>query len=238
MYLVTGVRNTQAAFGLGTKVGNEEILTQNVFPRLYKMPPHHVARFTNDKSGRGKVPAPGHEGKPAEERVWHQYEHYHTGFLLRSQYSNPIVEIFRRQFTEALDRYPVGKASTVNVKDFCRTLVTETAMRALLGPSMFELNPDFLDTFWEFDRNIFMLTLGPPRWLWPGPYKAQDRYLAMIDKYASSAFRKFDWDGPSKDTPWEPHFGARVCREIVWWLRDGGFTDETVAGAVGMMIFA
>jgi hypothetical protein len=78
----------------------------------------------------------------------------------------------------------------------CRREVAKCAMSTLLSPNIFELNPNFLETFWKFDDNVFMLTLGFPKWLNPGPYKAQDMYLSMIEKYVHAAWKNFDWNGP------------------------------------------
>lgn len=211
---------------------------QNVLPVLYRMPKKDVQRFANDKSGRGRVPAPGTESTPKDQRYWSAYEHVHTEYLARTQHLKPIIEAFRRQFSQTLEKYPIGEWTTLGVIDLCRREVAECAMSTLLGPTVFELNPGFLDAFWEFDDIVFTLTLGFPEWLHPRPYRVHDRYLAMIGKYLDSAWANFDWDGPSAEAHWEPHFGARVCREIAKWLKESGFPDKSVAGALGTLLFA
>lgn len=237
-HLLTGVNNMQTMFGRGNKVGNEDIFVERVFPVLYKMPKEHVKRFANDHSGRGIVPAPGSENVPSEQRYWHSYEHVHTQYLARTAYLKPVIEVFRSIFSNVLDQYPIGESKTISVIKFCKNQVAESAMKTLLGPTIFELNPGFLDVFWDFDDNVFMLTLGLPRWLYSKPYKAHDRYLSMIGKYAKSARAKFDWDGPEREAPWEPQFGARVCREITKWLTDAEFLDQSISGALGTLLFA
>ncbi|ORY02755.1 putative cytochrome P450 [Clohesyomyces aquaticus] len=238
-YLITGPQNMQTLFGRGNRVGNEDIFVHNVFPVLYKMPKEHVQRFADDKSGRGKVPAPGFEKVPQEKRFWASYEHVHTEYLARTAYLKPVIEVFRGIFSDVLEHnFKVGESNTISVIGFCKHEVTESAMKTLLGPTIFELNPTFLDAFWEFDDNVFMLTLGFPKWLYSRPYKAHDRYLGMIENYAKSAKAKFDWDGPQRDSPWEPHFGARVCREIAKWFTEADFLDQSVSGALGALLFA
>ncbi|KAH8651348.1 putative cytochrome P450 [Xylariales sp. PMI_506] len=239
VYLISGVSNIQTLFGRGNKVGSEDIFIQKVLPRLYKMPPHHVARFANDKSGRGKNPASGYEQVPTEDRYWHQYEHVHTEYLFRTQHMKPVIEVFEKDLSDTLGRFPLGKSSTFSVIEFCKTEITEVSMRTLLGPKIFKLNPGFLEAFWDFDDNVFMYTLGFPKWLYSRPAKVYDTYLSMIQKYVNSAFEKFDWSDPdNRETPWEPHFGARVCREIAKWLKDGDFLDVSIAGALGALLFA
>lgn len=238
VYLLAGPRNIQAIFGRQNKLSTEDIMVQSVLPKLYRMTKDEVKRFADDKSGRGRVPAPGTESTPADKRYWHAFEHVHTEFLTRTQHLKPIVDSFCRQFSGALEKYPTDEWTTLSVRDLCRREITECAISTLFGPAIFELNPGFLDAFWDFDQNTFAITLGLPAWLNPRPYRIHDRYLAMIGKYVDAACDRFDWDGPSAESFWEPHFGARVCREIVKWLRDDGFQKEAVAGALGVLLFA
>jgi hypothetical protein len=238
VYLLAGPRNIQTIFGRSNKLGTEDIMVQNVLPKLFRMNKDEVKRFADDKTGRGRVPAPGTESTPAEQRYWLAFEHVHTEFLARTQHLKPIVESFCRQFSQALEKFPAGEWTTLSVRDLCRGEVTECAISTLFGPGIFELNPGFVDAFWEFDQNVFAITLGLPAWMNPRPYRIHDRYLAMIGKYVDAAWARFDWDGPNAEAFWEPHFGARVCREIAKWLRGAGFRKEAVAGALGVLLFA
>ncbi|KAE8548389.1 hypothetical protein TMatcc_010800 [Talaromyces marneffei ATCC 18224] len=238
VYLISGTKHIQSIFGRDNKVGSEEIFTQAVLPTLYKMPKSHVERFANDKSGRGHVPAPGTEGTPKEQRYWARYEQIHTEYLARTQHLKPIIQAYSNQLAHDLNKYPLEKWTTLGVVETCRREVTKCAMSTLLGPKVFELDPDFLDTFWEFDHNVFMLTLGFPKWLNPGPYNAQDKYLSTIERYVHAAWDNFDWNGPDAESSWEPHFGARVCREIAKWFKESGFPDVSISGALGTLLFA
>lgn len=238
VYLVSGPQNIQTLFGRSHKVGNEDIMVQNVFPVLYRMSAQEAKRFADDKSGRGRVPEPGADINPGDRRYWFTFEHVHTEYLARTQQLKPIIDSFRHQLSGVLEGYPVGEWTTLSVMEFCRCQVTECAIATLLGPKVFELNPGFLDAFWEFEENVFTLTLGFPKWLNPRPYKVHDRYLAMIGKYLNAAWASFEWDGPDAEAYWEPHFGARVCREIAKWLRQDAFQEKVAAGAIGSLLFA
>ena len=202
------------------------------------MPKQFISRFTNDRSGRGRKPAPGTEDLPETRRYWAAYEHIHSEYLARVQHLKPIMEVFRDQMSENLTRYPVNEWSSVSVIDFCRDQMTHCAMSTLLGPKVFELNTGFREAFWEFDDNVFMLTLGLPRWMNPAPYRVQDQFLSMVAKYVDAAWANFDWNGPDAEAYWEPHFGARVCRETAKWLRQEGFPDESIVGALATLVFA
>lgn len=216
------------------KIGNEGIMEQNVLPVLYRMSPEEVKHFANDKSGRMRS-SPSNLVVP-ERRYWSGFEHVHSDYLSRPIHFKPIIDNFCRHFSRALES--VGDQWTImDIMDFCKHQVTESAIAALFGPNLFKLNPEFLDAFWEFDKNVFSLTLGFPRWVNPRPYKAMERYHGMIEKYLAVAWRNFDWAGPDADTYWEPLFGARVCREVTKWFRDG-FRDRVAVGALGVLLFA
>lgn len=250
MYLVYGRQNIQAVFSraLAHKVGNESILVQSIFPVLYRMNKQEVGWFANDKTGRKATPrdaniAEGDGPSTLTRRYWLEYEHVHTDFLSREQHLQPLARIFARYVSQELEsRYGQGEGEW-SVMELCRRTLTGCAMRTLIGPRVFELQKttghDFLDAFWQFDDSVFQLTLGFPRWLNPGPYKAQDHFLAMMGKYVEDAWAKFDWNAhDSGELAWEPCFGARVSREICLWLRDAGFRKEVYPGALGTLLFA
>ncbi|KXX82197.1 Cholesterol 7-alpha-monooxygenase [Madurella mycetomatis] len=239
VFMVSGSENIQAIFSHLHKVGSEDLFEQNVFPVLYCMSKDEVGRFTGDKSGRGRQPAPGTEHVPVERRYWFGYHHVHSEYLGRTESLQPIAASYHRGLSLSLDeRYTVGEWTTVSIIEFCRYQVAECAIAALFGPGILELNPGLIDAFWEFDSNISALTLALPRWLSPKSYRAKDRYYGMIGKHVGAARASFDWGGKASEADWEPMFGARIIRELFKWFRDAGFHDEVAIGALGMLLFA
>ncbi|KAH8820156.1 putative cytochrome P450 [Xylogone sp. PMI_703] len=239
VYLVSGPRNIQTIFARGHRIVNEDVMLYNVFPALYRMPRKDLKRFADDKSGRGKIPAPGTENTPHDQRYWSAYEHVHSEYLARTQHLEPMIKHYYDQFSGILDQIPISDSwATLGVTALCRHEIADCTISTLLGPKVFALNPGFRDAFWDFDNNVFTITLGFPRWLDPRPYYVQDRFLAMMDKYLDAAWANFDWNGPDAEAAWEPHFGARVSREIVKWLRESGFHERTGAGALAALLFA
>ena len=156
----------------------------------------------------------------------------------------PVVARYQAAIEALLQQTPAGGDwAPLNVNSFFRREITECSITALLGPQIFELNGGsgeggFLDAFWRYDEVVFALTLGFPRWISPKPYRVQERYLGMIEKYLDHAWAGFDWNGSLSEASWEPNFGARVCREIAKWLKDAGFRDQVAAGALGTLVFA
>lgn len=248
MYLVYGRQNIEAIFsrGLAHKIGHESILTQKVFPILYRMNKEEVGWFTNDKTGFKAVPRESHEprsNKAPARRYWLEYHNVHNNFLARENHLLPLGRVFERYISQKFQQQYHEKQGEWSVRDLCRRIITGCAARTLLGPQVFELGKtseaDFIDAFWRLDDHVFQLILGFPRWFNPGAYKAQSNFLAKIAKYIDAAWDNFDWNAPgASDLAWEPCFGARICREICGWLRDAGFRDEVSAGALGTLLFA
>lgn len=194
VYLVGGEHNVHSAFERSHKLGNERVMVERAFPILYRMSKKDVQRFAKDKSGRGRLPAPGTETAPHDHRYWHAYEHVHSEYLSKGKHLKPIIEAYQQQLSRDLnERYPANKWVNVNIVDFCRYEVTKCAISTLFGPNIFETSPDIMDAFWDLDERIFLLTLGFPRWSYPAPYQDRDQFLAMIEKYLASATAGFDW---------------------------------------------
>lgn len=239
VYLVSGQKNVQALFGRSQNVNNDEFMLRSTLPLWYRMSKKDIQRFAADKSGRGRIALPGTKSTPKDQRYFFGYEHVHTEYLARAQYLNPLVEHYQRQISHTLDQYSVREWTTLSVMNFCRREVTKSAVHTLIGPKVFELNPDFLSLLWEIDDVVFSLAMGFPRWVYSRPYRVHDRYLATIKAYLDTAWAHFDWNGPSAAARWEPCFGAQVSREVVRWLKECGFNEpDTGAGAIGILLLA
>ncbi|KAF3018238.1 hypothetical protein E8E14_013243 [Neopestalotiopsis sp. 37M] len=197
-----------------------------------------VQRFADDQSGPGATPIAGAVLPSDGERYWAARHHVHHAFLGRPENFEPVVDAFAKQFSASLQTsYPLGEWRTVSVIDVCRHVVAESAIGALFGPDILRTNPSFLDAFWEFDTVFMKLILGLPAWMDPRPFRAHKRYLSMIDKHLDIVLNDFDWNAAT-EIEWEARFGARICRELVKWLRDAGFRREALSGALGALLFA
>jgi hypothetical protein len=95
-YLVSGQQNIQTTFAGSHRIGNENLFTDNAFPKLYRMSKEESHRFVEDKPGRSHVPAPGTEHIPAEHRYWLGYHHVHSEYL-GIQHLRPMAEYFRKR---------------------------------------------------------------------------------------------------------------------------------------------
>ncbi|KAL1860704.1 hypothetical protein Daus18300_009047 [Diaporthe australafricana] len=240
VYLLSGPQAVKAMFSreLVHKVTNQEQMTRYALPTLYKMNSQEVQRWEDDKSGVTKVPIRGTEDTPTRQRLWYMYEHIYSEYLGRPQYMKPLVKMFSRNLSRALEQYPTGEWTTVSVRKICRHEVTESAISALLGPDLIESSPDFVDRFWEFDKHVFALVLGLPKWINSKPAKAHDLCVNAVQKWLESASDNFDWDSPEAEEAWEPRFGGRAVRELVKWMKETEWRSEVIAATAGALIFA
>lgn len=240
VYLVAGPQGIRTMFGreMIHTVTNQEQMTRYALPTLYKMNRDEVKRWEDDKTGVSKAPIPGTESTPTRQRLWYTYEHIYTEYLGRSQYTKPLVDAFSLNLGQALERYTPGKWVAVNVEEFCRREVAESAVKALFGPGLMEISPDFIDRFWDFDSHVFKLVLGLPKWINAAPFQSHDRYVAAIKKWLDEAEAGFDWESPEATAEWEPRFGARAPRELIKWMRETGWRSEVIAATAGALVFA
>ncbi|RYP42015.1 hypothetical protein DL768_010408 [Monosporascus sp. mg162] len=237
VYLVCGPQNMQKFFGSSRKIGNEDLFLRTVMPKLYGMPKHELDRFAADKTGRSKIPVlgTGYSGP----RLWFTEHHIHNEYMSRSRYLNCLNQHYYRVFAKTLDKkQAIGTWSIVSLTDLCRNEMVQCAIETFVGTRIFELNPGFTDMFWQFDSVVFALALGLPTWMNPRPTKIRNRWNKMIQIYLDTGLGMFDWNGPAAEADWEPIFGARVCRELVKWLRESSFSMETVAGFLGTFLWA
>lgn len=241
VFLISGERNIRTVFAASHKIGNESLFVENVFPSLYRMPKQDVQKFADDRSGRSaQRPAPGTEDIPTERRYWVGYEHVHSDYLSRTQHVLPIARHYCQALSRTLDELAPkkGNQTTLSVIEFCKRHVTGTAISAMFGPRILEINPGLVDAFWGFDSNIFLLTLCFPRWIAPGAHRAQDRFFGMVSKYLEAGLKETGTsaDPSSLSQDWEPNFGGRVVREVAGWFQRNGFRKDVRASALGMLM--
>ncbi|KAH9893770.1 putative cytochrome P450 [Xylariomycetidae sp. FL2044] len=240
IYLVTGLQGIRTVFSRDFvhSITNQEQMTRFAFPTLYRMNAAEVKRWEQDKSGVAKVPIPGTEDIPARQRLWFNYEHIYAEYLGKPQYMRPLASRFFQDFGRTLERYPSNDWTSISIRDFCRREVAEAAVGVLFGPDLIRETPDFIDRLWNFDQNIPMLILGPPRWINSKPYRAHDHYVTAVERWIEGASLDFDWEGPGAEADWEPRFGGRAVRELYRWMKDTDWRQEVIAATLGALAFA
>ncbi|KAK3312027.1 cytochrome P450 [Apodospora peruviana] len=236
-YILRGQRNIQALFRPNPDIGSEGFMLL-AMKKLWDMSPSDSLKYEKDKSGRLKTPNPGTESVRESERYWAGTHHLYSEFLTKAHHANNLAAKFYSLFNERLDRHqPADEWATVRILDFLKCHMAESATVSLDGAKILDLNPDFMDLYWAFDKVAVLLAFGTPRWLIPKAYRLREKYYATLFRYWESAWKNFDWDGPLVEADWEENFGSRFARELARWLRGRGFTDQTAAGMYAVILF-
>ncbi|CDM29517.1 hypothetical protein DTO013E5_5153 [Penicillium roqueforti] len=228
-YIVTGTKNVQTVFS-SPNILDGNFLQLMLMERHWGMSKEEIAKFANDKSGRLKAPAPGTENTPAEKRFWRGHDHLYAEYLSNRTYADALADSFYSLFSQRLDEQSTTEWSTVNLFEMLKTSMAESAIISLFGSEIIDLNPGFIDCYWEFDEIAGTLVWGLPKFLQRRSVAIKDRLHTMTRKHIDSAWEHFDWNGPDAESKWEPHFGSRLSRETAKWLSEGGFSNQAAAG--------
>lgn len=189
-----------------------------------------INAFAKDTSGRLKTPAPGTEHMPEAKRLWLGHDRVYAEYLTKPKYSDALADSFQKLFSQRLDKQVTMEWTTVNLFKLLKITMAESAIISLFGSQIIDLNPGFLECYWEFDEIAGTLVWGLPNFMQRSSVKTKDRLHKMTRKHIDSAWKHFDWNGADADSVWEPHFGSRLSRETAKWLREGGFSDQATAG--------
>ncbi|KAI0015380.1 putative cytochrome P450 [Xylariomycetidae sp. FL0641] len=187
------------------------------------------------------LPTLYHMSARERRRLWYNYEHIYAEYLGRPRFLRPLVARFRGALARVLlDGFPGSSTrwAEVSVTEFCRRQVVEASVDVLFGPDLIGRSPDFVERFWAFDENVFKLVMGLPRWLDPRPSRTHDRYVAALELWLDHALDGFDWQSAEAEADWEPRFGCRAVREMVRWMKETEWRDETIAATMGALAFA
>lgn len=232
-FLISGPNYTQTLFrtSSGLTADSFSLLLIKI---LWDLSEGDSARWTADKSGRLRNPAPGSENMPNKDRLWAAWHHICAEYLTRGKPTNDIAAMYFRLFSEKLSRLPLGEWTELRVFDLLRRDMAESAAVSLSGRRIIEANPDYFDILQDFQASLLSIVYGLPRWLNTKAYKAKDRWLTMNREYMHMALKTFNWDGPEAKAVWEDTFGAPFGRELVRWSLDVGFDVQTIAGIFGV----
>lgn len=115
--------------------------------------------------------------------------------------------------------------------------MANAATATLAGKGMLKRWPNLIDMLWDLDEIAGSLVWGLPRWMNRSSCDKRDRFRDACGLYIKEVLEQgYDLEGEKAD--WEPVMGSSFQRELVRWMRDAGFSWETVGGAIMVtMIF-
>ena len=227
--ILKGARNLNSTPGLNL-----------VLQTFFGLPKHVVPFYEADNSGISPAPIAG-TNVPPHHRI------NHLRFSAAQKYLyGPHLEGMTKRFVEKLGSLIVEdeaiKSDWTEIPDltnFLQKMIFRAATTSLCGPHLLQLNPTFIDDFWEYIRDIPVLYKGFPRWLNPKAHRARDRCLAAIKKWHIYAWEHTDRSQDDDNISWEQYFGARIMRTRYTYARKMDATsDESRAAEDLAMIFA
>ncbi|EMD85896.1 hypothetical protein COCC4DRAFT_146681 [Bipolaris maydis ATCC 48331] len=228
-YIVIGPKNVQKVFG-SPHILDGNFLQLVLMEKHWGMTKDEIQKFAGDTSGRLKTPAPGTESIREDQRFWLGHDRLYAEYLTQQNYSDALAQSFQTLFSQRLEEHATTEWVTVELFQLLKSAMAESAIISLFGSKIIELNPGFIDCYWEFDEIAGTLVWGLPNFMQRSSVAIRDRLHKMTRKHIDSAWDQFDWSGPDADSAWEPHFGSRLSRETAKWLRERGFSNQAAAG--------
>ncbi|RDW68095.1 hypothetical protein BP6252_09491 [Coleophoma cylindrospora] len=231
-YFVTGSKNAAAVVRHSGKLSADELFVYAT-TKVAAGTEADMQMFRNDKSGRGEKPA---VPVPEDQRIWHPHHRLHSDYLTTGRSVEVMTAKFCEFFQAKLARFPADEWEVINLFEFLKKHMLESATASMSGTELLASNPDFTERFWRFDRSIFTLLFGGPRLLNRSSYQARDYYHQAAQKYLEEK-KDFDFNDAAVDVDWEPTFGSRFTRESTKF-NIKHFERGTQAGMLVGAIFA
>ncbi|KAI8262806.1 Cholesterol 7-alpha-monooxygenase [Colletotrichum sp. SAR11_239] len=231
VYLVSGSQNVQRLFrnSAGSTQLSSDKFVLMVTEKVHGVDQQDAKRWASDKTGRLKIPAPGTEDTPEDQRIWSGMHHIFTEHLSRAEPTAKLAQNFTAFFGEKLGKQPLNEWKEVCLFQFLKKDMAEAAIMTLAGRRLIDKYPEFVDAMWEYDKVAMKLMYGLPTWMNPGPRKAQKKALDMMEAFLQDAWDTFDWDGMEAAADWEPTFGSRLQREHAKFWKERKFSMKSRA---------
>lgn len=183
---------------------------------LLDAPASVIPFYAADDSGMGSTPRKGSLTKQGDRIHFHQARA--TQKFLAGQHLGPLADRYSktlaRNLHSALDEVDSdGWLEHPDLYSFLQQNVSRTAIETLMGSKILDLDPNLVENFWKFDRNVPLFLRCLPRWMIPGAYAARDRLRASIKRWHAYANEHYDCNKTNKEDPeWDPYFGSKLVR--------------------------
>ncbi|KAI1258712.1 cytochrome P450 [Xylariaceae sp. FL1019] len=231
-YVLHRQENVRALFR-GSSQCTSIPLVQFALGNAFGLPAAALRTVSSDDSGGGPVP---HPDSNVEARNRFEYRDHHSfGPLLEGTGLVSLVERFQKCISDVLGDWAeeIGDEGR-ECDDLMRVLgdkSTAAIVDALCGTYLRELNPTFLDDFWEFDRCLQTYLQGIPWFLAPRAYAARTRVLNAVKKWQAHAREHYTPAAETKDGD-DPYWGTSFFRKRHdTFLEMDGFDYDAIASA-------
>lgn len=237
LYLVSGGSNVSAIFRASF---TSEPWLIRILQHSAGYTKKDLDKFIEDRSGVATQPRNGSDADNSPEtRIWHAMHRMFNESLISADPVKVMSHQFQSFFAHQLAKFPHNKwVENLQIYRFMRQDMTSAATSAVVGRRILEVNPEFVDAFWDYEEVVEGLAFGLPSWINRRGVRARDRIRAMCTKWYEIADREFDWDEVTNaNQDWEPVFGAPISRRLAQWSKSFDFSAESVGAAYCLFLF-
>lgn len=195
---------------------------------------HERALATYRADNSGAFPQP-FVGSNVSER--NRMDHFtHQGF--KKAFTGPALVPTARRFMKDLVRRFESLALSnewtemPDLLDFFRNVHGAALLQAVFGPSLLEINPNFIEETWKFDDSIPWLARMIPSFINPEPDRVRQRVRDQLKKWYKYAREHFTKDCIDEDGDGDPYWGSELIRyQQKMYLQADNYDDDAVASA-------
>ncbi|CAN8104712.1 unnamed protein product [Discula destructiva] len=212
-YVVRGPENVKALFKSSWACTSIPFV-KFALGHAFGLPAKALSLYDRDDSGSGHAP---HPDSTVDARNRIDYRVYQSLLrFLEGKGLVPFWDRFAQNITQQMFQLHERMGSDWEHHDDLMKVVGDEAticiVNALCGPHLLRLNPNFLQDYWCFDRNLQTYLQGKPRFLAPRAYAARKRVLNAVKVWQQHARDHFDASAidPGGD---DPFWGSSFFRE-------------------------
>ncbi|KAK7974515.1 hypothetical protein PG989_016363 [Apiospora arundinis] len=238
LHLVTGGSNVSAIFR-SSFISDPWVL--RILGSTGGYATSELAKFAEDDTGSATLPRRGSSGPVAfEKRIWYGLHRMEENGLINFRAVDAFVITYQELFLPCLTRFPVGKwVADVRVYEFLKLNMASAATQWMMGSKVLDVNPDFIEAFWDYEQFGESLSFGLPKCLTRKAVTARERFRLMCLKWYKAIDQKLDMHDASAagEPSWDPIIGSRISREMIKWAKAFEFSDDSLGAAYALLLF-
>ena len=219
IYIVTGPDLIDSVWKQSVLLRNEIYRTLVVY-NMFGMPKDAGAFYLADESGSQHHPSSGTNINP-NHRIKY-LTRTALAKLLTGSGLKPFAERFTSNLTHQLTVNTGVATEWTTFTDFFpffRDELFKASTRSMCGEELLSQNPNFVDDFWKFDKNIPSLAQRLPRWLAPSAYATRDKCLEQVEKWHDVLAQKIRTETAHADFMESQHptgIELMISRQKMW----------------------
>ena len=193
--------------------------------------------YEKDNSGPFHKPFPGSKVEPQNRIDWVTHREILKG--LTGGGLEPLTKRTAKALVQRMNDTPVGHdwVEYPDLLKFFQKLVGMSIMESLAGPALFELNPNFSDDFWRFDKFLPKFAKGIPDFLVSGSAEVRRSLLDGLKKYYLYARKHYSTSSLDPDGDFDPYWGSGLmkARQTTLLAIDHQDDDSVASADLGLI---